>query len=276
MEAGGRTRREPLILVKGAGDVGSAVAQVLHAAGYAVVLVEGADPSTARRGMSFAEAIFVGRAELEDVVARRVSGPEAALDLLAEGQALPVLVGEPGAAVRALAPAVTVDARMRKREQPEAQLGEAALTVGLGPGFRAGETTDLIVETNWGPNLGLVLEHGECEAYTGQPRAVLGYARERYSYAPRAGLWRSELAIGAAVRAGQTLGTVDGEPLRAAIDGVVRGLTRDGVRVATGAKVADVDPRGEQAETTGITERPRRIADGVLRAIEARYGRPGA
>ena len=259
-----------LVLVKGAGDVGSAVAHALHQAGYAVVLVEGAEPATARRGMSFAEAVFGGRAELEGVEAVRVEGAEGALALLAEGRVIPLYVGPADEPRRALTPAVVVDARMRKRERPEVQIDEAPLTIGLGPGFRAGETTHLAIETSWGLELGRVLEQGETEAYTGQPREVLGYTRERYSYAPAAGTWRTELAIGDAVRAGQVLGRVGDEELRAAIDGVVRGITRDGVPVGLGAKVADVDPRGEQAVVAGITERPRRIAEGVLAAVASR------
>ena len=260
-------QRSPLILIKGAGDVGSAVAHALHLAGYPVVLAEGAEPPTARRGMSFAEAVFVGRAELEGVEALRVDDPAAARAALTESRAIPLYVGSAEDLRRALEPAVVVDARLRKRERPEVQLHEAPLTIGLGPGFRAGETTHLAVETSWGPNLGAVLDQGETEAYTGQPREVLGYGRERYSYAPATGTWRTDLAIGQPVRAGELLGRVDEHELRAAIHGVVRGITRDGIRVAAGAKLADVDPRGEQAAVAGIAERPRRIAEGVLAAL---------
>jgi xanthine dehydrogenase accessory factor len=260
-------RNKPLILVKGAGDVGSAVAHALFSAGYPIVLVEGEQPATARRGMSFAEAVFLGRAELEGVPALRCESPAAVRDELGRRRAIPLFVGSPDDLRRELRPEVMVDARLRKREQPVVQIDEAPLTIGLGPGFRAGETTHLVVETNWGPGLGAVLERGEAEAYTGQPRQVLGYGRERYSYAPAAGVWRTELEIGRPVRAGQVLGTVGRHELRASIDGVVRGITRDGVRVAVGAKVADVDPRGEQAVVEGIAERPRRIAAGVLEAV---------
>ena len=263
-----------VVLVKGAGDVGSAAAHALHAAGYPVVLVEGAQPVTARRGMSFAEAVFGGRADLEGVEAVRVADAEDARALLAEGRVIPLYVGPDDELRRTLTPAVVVDARMRKRERPEVQIDEAPLTIGLGPGFRAGETTHLAVETSWGPNLGRVLEEGETEAYTGQPREVLGYGRERYSYAPAAGTWRTALAIGDSVRSGQVLGRVDEQELLAAIDGVVRGITRDGVRVGTGAKIADIDPRGEQAVVAGIAERPRRIAEGVLEAVASRVPQP--
>jgi xanthine dehydrogenase accessory factor len=256
--------------VKGAGDVGSAVAHTLFTRGYRVVLVESAAPSTARRAMSFAEAVFAGQAVLEGVTARRADDAASLQRLVTQGEVLPVWVGPPDEAARQLQPEAVVDARMRKREQPEVQLHEAPLTIGLGPGFEAGVTTHLAIETSWGPRLGALLEHGATEPYTGQPREVLGFARERYAYAPSAGTWSTALKIGDAVRVDQLLGSVDGQAVRAQIDGVLRGITRDGVPVGSGAKVADVDPRGVEAQLGGITERPRRIAAGVRAALEAR------
>jgi xanthine dehydrogenase accessory factor len=58
------------------------------------------------------------------------------------------------------------------------------------------------------------------------------------------------------------------------LDGVLRGLTRDGVPVTAQTKVIEVDPRGPDAEVRGIGERPRRIADGVLAAVRRRRDRP--
>src|SRR4029453_3839187 len=55
----------PLVIVLGGGDVGSAVALALHQAGFALVLVDEADPSWHRRGMGFTNAWYVGNAELE-------------------------------------------------------------------------------------------------------------------------------------------------------------------------------------------------------------------
>jgi xanthine dehydrogenase accessory factor len=60
------------------------------------------------------------------------------------------------------------------------------------------------------------------------------------------------------------------EPLRAPLEGILRGLVHDGVPVAEGAKVIEVDPRGDLTKVYGIGPRPRRIAEGVLEAIAAR------
>ncbi len=65
--AGGPLRR---VVIRGTGDVASAVAQRLFLTGDVVVLQDGPQPATTRRGMAFADAVFDGRAELAGVAAR--------------------------------------------------------------------------------------------------------------------------------------------------------------------------------------------------------------
>ena len=65
-------------------------------------------------------------------------------------------------------------------------------------------------------------------------------------------------------RAGYSVALHD-EP--APVVGVLRGLTRNGVEVTVRAKVTDVDPCSDPAAAFGLGERPRRIAEGVLKAL---------
>src|SRR5580765_656231 len=112
------------VLVRGSGDVGSAVAVVLHRAGYGVAIHEVAAPAAPRRGMAFADAVFDGECTLDGVVARRVS-----LDVLpvavGDGASVAVTVDALDDVLAALEVDVLVDARMRKRVQPEPQIGVA-------------------------------------------------------------------------------------------------------------------------------------------------------
>ena len=72
------------VLVRGVGDIGSAVAHRLFLAAHVVVIHDALQPTTTRRGMAFADAIFVGRATLDGVAAVRVDHPEAVPALLAD------------------------------------------------------------------------------------------------------------------------------------------------------------------------------------------------
>ncbi|MGH2840946.1 MAG: xanthine dehydrogenase [Solirubrobacteraceae bacterium] len=252
--------------MRGSADVGSAVAHRLFRAGHAVVIHDVALPVAARRGMAFADAIFDGCCELDGVQARLVADVAV---LLSSRDAIPVTTGELAGVLAAVAPGVLVDARMRKRARPESQLDLAPLTIGLGPNFIAGETTHLAIETQWGDDLGAVLEAGATRALAGEPRSFDGHGRDRFVYAPVGGVVRTDAAIGQAVAAGEVVASIEGEPLAAPLDGILRGLTHDGVPVPAGAKVLEVDPRGDVSAVIGIGERPRRIAEGVLAAIAA-------
>ena len=262
------------ILVRGVNDVASAVAHRLFTAGHAVVLHDVEMPTTSRRGMAFADAVFDGRAELAGVVATRLDDLTRLTDAAVTRAGIPAHIGDFSALLAACQPDVLVDARMRKRASPEIQRGLAPLTIGLGPGFVAGENVDLAIETGWGADLGRVIEHGPTRDLAGEPRAIDGVARERYVYAPAAGTFRTDLRIGGRVRANEVVAYVDQTPLLAPIDGALRGLTRDGVPVAERTKVIEVDPRGRDGNLFGIGERPGRIADGVLATVSARARPP--
>lgn len=254
------------VLVRGMGDVGSAVAHRLFVAGCAVAIHDVPYPATTRRTMAFTDAVFDGAATLAGVTATRVEDAGALATLLDAHRAIPVSVGDFQAVLRAMRPTALVDGRMRKRATPEPQRGLAALTIGLGPGFVAGENADLAVETSW-EALGEVVHHGPTRPLAGGPRPIAGHGRDRFVYAPVAGRFTTACRIGEPVTAGQVVAHIGATPLAAPLTGVLRGLTHDDVPVAAGTKVVEVDPRGAGAVPGGIGERPGRIADGVLAAL---------
>jgi len=112
-----------VVLVRGTGDVASAVAALLCRAGHRVALHDDLKPSHTRRGMAFADALFHGSAELEGILAKRIRTLRDLPRMLRCGRALPVADGPFGAVVAKLRPHVLVDARMRKRAEPEVQRG---------------------------------------------------------------------------------------------------------------------------------------------------------
>lgn len=254
------------VLIRGSNDVGSAIAHCLLHAGYAVLIHDVPAPAVARRRMAFCDALFDGAAMLEGVPGRRV-------ERIADLTEWAAMVGVCGLALHevlsAWPPDVLIDARMRKRVVPEWQREFAPLVIGVGPNFTAGEQVHRAVESSYGDALGRVITAGSTRALAGEPRSILGYARERFVYAPRAGVLRTEREIGDIVRAGTLLAVLDEQDCCAPLDGAIRGLVRDGVPVEQGAKIIEIDPRGETAQVAGIAERPRRIAEGVLVALRS-------
>jgi xanthine dehydrogenase accessory factor len=135
------------------------------------------------------------------------------------------------------------------------------------PNFVAGENVDLAIETSWGNELGSVIEAGPTLPLGGEPRPVGGVGRARFVYAPEGGRFVTSARIGDRVEENAVIATVGMLPLRAPIGGVLRGLIRSGVEVPARTKVIEVDARGDPAAAFGVGERPRRIADGVLKAM---------
>lgn len=259
-----------LCLVRGCGDIGSAVAYALFLTGHNVVIHDVPDPSFARRGMSFTDAMFEGVASLEGIGGRRTGDIFSVRRMLEKGDEIPLIALGFSKVLEYLRPQVLIDARMNKRSIPDRQLGLARLTVGLGPNFVAGETTDLVVETAW-DGLGTVLTEGSSRPLSGEPRPINGYGRERYVYAPIEGRFETASAIGSTVTRGEPIARIGTEVIRSPLDGCLRGITHSGAPVKAGTKVVEVDPRGDPARSFGIAERPQRISISVRNAVAAYY-----
>ncbi len=217
--------------------------------------------------MAFVDAVFDGATTLDDLYARRVETATELNILLATKDAIPVVIWPFPEVLAALSWSAIVDARMRKRATPENQRGNAPVTIGLGPNFVADGNVDLAIETSWGNRLGDVIESGGTLPLGGEPQPLGGVARQRYVYASYDGLFTTDKRIGDTVNEGAVIATVADTPLRAPIAGIIRGLTRDGVPIKSGTKVIEVDPRGDAKAAFGLGTRPKRIAEGVLRAI---------
>ncbi len=264
-----------LVLIRGGGDLASGVALRLHRAGLQVLIAELPQPLVVRRLVAFAEAVYEGRATVEEVAARLVDSPQQALALLEFG-VIPVLVDPAAEIIQTMAgiPAapdidIVVDARMIK-QPPESGMQAANLVIGLGPGFVAGENCHAVIETNRGHYLGRVIWQGTAQADTGLPELVGEKRAERVLRAPADGVMKAQAAIGSHLEAQQVVAQVAGQAVHAPFAGVLRGLLHDGVQVKTGTKIGDVDPRDDPRYCTQVSDKSLAVAGGVLEAILTR------
>jgi xanthine dehydrogenase accessory factor len=154
------------------------------------------------------------------------------------------------------------------KRRSETNLDMAPVVIGLGPGFTASDNCHAAIETNRGTNLGRMLYTGSPQAYSGVPALVEGYGRERVLRSPAEGIFEAQCRITDTVRKGQVLGRVASVEVIGAIDGVVRGLIREGLEVATGQKIGDIDPRGDQKLCYRMSDKANAIGQGVLQALK--------
>lgn len=258
----------PYILIRGGGDLASGIALRLHRVGMRVLVVEMPQPLAVRRSVAFAQAVYDGCTDVEDVTAVLIKSPLESEQVWSLG-AIPVLV-DPDLDIQKEYPSlVLVDARMRKKYIPH-DLHLAQLIIGLGPGFVAGDNCHAAVETNRGHFLGRVYWEGEPEDDTGIPGKVGSYMRERVLNAPAHGCVDTLVEIGDLVQTGEPILSVAGQVVKAPFDGVVRGLIHNGVGVRVGMKVGDIDPRPEPFRCWTVSEKSLAIGGGVLEAILTR------
>jgi xanthine dehydrogenase accessory factor len=265
--------KQLVVLIRGGGEVASAIAHRLALARFRVCLTEIPQPQAVSRGVTFSEAIYDGKKEIEGVVARHVTSAPGITKAWQEGE-IPIIV-DPEASIKStLNPDVLIDAIMAKRNLGTG-ITDAPLVIGLGPGFEAGKDVHMVVETNHEKNLGRVILKGKAEKDTGVPIAIDGLTFERALHASRDGLFLSDKQIGDLVSAGEIVASVAGQTIKAEIGGIVRALMRQGTKVTKGTKLAEIDPSGSKEACFAIRPKMSTIADGVLEAILMRYNVQG-
>ncbi|UCC65909.1 MAG: EF2563 family selenium-dependent molybdenum hydroxylase system protein [Deltaproteobacteria bacterium] len=259
------------VMIKGGGEMASGVAHRLFCSHLKVLMTEIPQPLCIRREVSFCEAIFQGEKEVEGVRAKYISSPQEVYPTWEEGK-IPLLIDPEGTSRNSIQPHVIVDAILAKRNTGTYK-GDAPLVIGLGPGFWAGKDVDVVVETNRGHYLGRVIPEGPAQPDTGVPGEITGVSAQRVLRAPRDGIFHPVKRIGDTVERGEVVAWVEEEPIKTAIEGVIRGLLREGTKVQGGLKAGDVDPRGMKDHCYSISDKARAIGGSVLEAILAHFNR---
>lgn len=260
------------MLIRGGGDLASGVALRLFRSGFGVVITELDQPLVIRRTVSFAEAIYSGEITVEGVLGRHIENFSVIGDVLDAG-IIPVAVDPDCTLLKILggesvSPGVSVlvDGRMTKRH-PDFDKSSAPLVIGLGPGFTAGENCHAVIETNRGHFLGRVIWQGSSLPDTGVPEGFGEKFRNRVLRAPSNGFFQSSRLIGDHLEEGALVAEVNGNPVYAPFNGILRGLLHPGLQVKVGDKIGDVDPRNDPSYCRTVSDKALAVAGGVLEAI---------
>ena len=252
-------------MIRGGGDLASGVVLRFARCGIQVIVTEIAAPLAVRRSVSFAQAVYEGQIQIEEVQGVRAQGADEINLALAAGK-VPVLV-DPGAEIAGLIHFdVVVDARMTKKV-PAPFHSDGALLIGLGPGFTAGENCQAVIETKRGPFLGRVYWQGSAEPDSGLPDPVANHQADRVLRAPADGILRNRVDICSAVAEGEQIAEVGGQPVLAPFSGRLRGLLMDGLPVTRGLKIGDLDPRDDEQLCRVVSDKALSVGGGALEAV---------
>ncbi len=255
----------PLIVLRGGGDLASGVALRLYRTGFQVVILELETPLAVRRTVSFSEAVYEGEQIIEGVVSRLVSADQ--LQVALEAGQIPVLV-DPQANILKNSfvtnPRNTfvVDARLIK-QAPDPLPIDVPLHIGLGPGFNAGENCHAVIETRRSHTLGRVYWSGTPQPDSGHPE---GDPR-RVLRAPSAGELIAHAKIGDQLKEGQLIATVNEMQITSPFDGLLRGIIRPNIEVTNNMKIGDIDPHNDASAIHLVSDKALAIGGGVLEAV---------
>lgn len=255
------------ILIRGGGDLASGVAACLYRHGWQVVISELPEPLVVRRKVAFAEAVWDGSCQVEEISAVLVADLDE-LAIALEEDKIAVKIDPDGKLLDELRFDAVVDARMLKDFQQNPWFGTIPV-VGLGPGFEVGSNCDAVIETKRGKSLGKAIWEGRAEANTGIPGIVDGRGLERVLYAPAEGVLKTFVEIGDIVQTDTVLAEIGGVQIRAHFEGLVRGMARPGLRLKKGIKIGDIDPRLDVELSYRISDKALLIGEGVLTALNS-------
>jgi xanthine dehydrogenase accessory factor len=270
------------VLIRGAGELASGTAHHLYTQGFHnILMLERRYPKAVRRQVCFSEAILDGTTKVQGVVGRYVRNVDEA-EAANDGGAIAVAALDLEEVLHRWQPKIFIEAAMlRKNWGLKREI--APVVIALGPGYVARKDCDAVVETVRGPQVGAILEDTGERLRDEPPAEIMGYGGERAVKAVRDGIFFTQHRIGGMVERGERIGTVvsvygvedfrqgvpvdASYPVKARISGVLRGLLRDGVPVKQGDRIADIDPRGNTEDLDHISDKARRVAEGVHEAL---------
>ncbi len=258
-----------LVIVRGGGELGTAVAHRLHRVGYNVLILEKSRPTALRREISFSDAVYDGEKTVERVTCTCAENLKTALSLTVAGR-VTMLVDPTGRYVRKFPAHILVNTLDGKEDESRRPL-PADFRIGLGAGYCAMEDVNCVIETMRTYNLGRIIYNGRCRI---RPTAEDAIDDGGFLRSPADGTFKSSQTISHILRAGDLVGEIYDDngktrPVVTPVDGVLRGLLHDNIRVTPGMALAEIDPRTEAPHCYLISDKARCIAGSVLEAVMA-------
>jgi len=253
-----------IIVIRGGGDIATGIIQKFYRCGLNLLVLETEKPTAIRRSVALCEAVYTGYATVEDVSCECISALSE-MDKCHERGVVPLLVDPRGESISGLKPAAVIDAIMAKHN-PGTYKEMAPVTIGIGPGFCAGNDVHAVVETMRGHDLGRLILQGCAQENTGIPGKIGDKSIQRVIYAPISGEIKHVRTIGDVPEAGEAICSISGVAVSAPFKGLLRGLLHDGLQVSKGMKIADLDPRLDVDWHT-ISDKARCVGGAALEAF---------
>ena len=264
------------ILVRGAGDIATGIIWYLKKSNFKVLCTEIDKPTTIRRSVAFSEAVYNKETIVEGIKCKRFLNIEDAIKNINEDY-VPLIIDENINCINIYKPDIIIDSILAKKNLGT-NINMAEVVIGIGPGFTAKVDCHYAIETMRGHNLSHIYEDGSPIKNTGIPGNIEGFTTERVIHSNENGKIYNLKKISDIVKKGEVIATIKNNTgefdVLASINGVLRGIIRDGFNVYKGLKIADIDPRINEVENCfTISDKARNIAGAVLLCINMHFNK---
>ncbi len=257
-----RKLSELIVVIRGGGEVGSAIANILTRCHFRVCMTEIASPTSLRRGVCYSEAVYETDKNIDGIKAERTLLSLETIYKVWRNERIPIVVDSELTVKPLIKPDVLINALMLGR-QTSTKMSDAPLVIGIGPGFTVGTDVHLVIDTNPGENLGKVVIEGEVENIEKEPDLLASHILK----AEDAGVFTTERNIGDIVLSGDIIGQLNDISLVSPADGVVRGILRNETKVLNNTELIEIDSVNDKTVSFNISKDMRIVSGGVLEAI---------
>jgi xanthine dehydrogenase accessory factor len=265
-----RKLTELIVLIRGGGEIGSAIAHRLARSHFRVCITDINEPLSVNRGTCFSEAIYDNTKIIEGITAEKTIITLENIYKVWRNGKIPI-AADPDLTIKPfILPDVLINAMMLERETGT-KMSDAPLVIGIGKGFTAGENVHMVIEANKGNDLGKVLISGKSTEMPDKPKNIAELVDEGILWSSDSGVFTTVKNIGDMVALDDIIGKIDDIPLKAPISGMLRGLIRNESKVLANTQIAEIDSVNDKSVCSNIRDSARAIAGGVLEAIMLGY-----
>ncbi|MCT4593882.1 MAG: molybdenum hydroxylase [Anaeromicrobium sp.] len=246
-----------IVGIRGGGPIATAIGCHLYKSGFRVIIFEKKKPTTTKRKVSFAEAVYEKEVRVEGVLATLTDNIEKAIERSKDH--VSVLIDEIGRELYHEDITIVIDSILANKNFGTNKI-MGKLVIGIGSGFMAGEDVHAIINPNRGSELGRISYEGTLEK--------IEYMNCEYEIkANNNGRIKVLKDIGNSVKKGDIIAYVGEDEIVAHRDGIISGMIRNNFKVEKDMEIAYIDPHDHIKKCINISSHGRVIGTSVFQCV---------
>jgi xanthine dehydrogenase accessory factor len=265
-----RKLSELIVLIRGGGEIGSAIAHRMFRSHFRVCITDIESPLSINRGTCFSESIYDVTKTVEGVTAEKTAISLENIYKVWRNGKIPIVVDPESSVKPLILPDVLINAMMLERET-NTKMSDAPLVIGIGNSFSAGDNVHMVIDSNKGNDLGKVIISGRPQQLPDKSKDIIELIDEGILWSSDSGLFTTTKNIGDSVTLDDIIGKIDDVSLKAPLSGTIRGLLRNETKVLAHTRLFEIDPVNNKSACFNIRDSVRAISGGVLEAVMMGY-----